>query len=115
MGKIKVKNNKKENFYTAQEIQEIKEKMSGIKIPNDYRNMKVIDLISEFGRERAKKLIEEEVYLFKNSMILVEMEESYGIINGNENDMINYIFKNQNEVMRNSMYEFLGVGVGILS
>ena len=115
MRKIKVKNPKREKFYTPQEMQVIREKMSGIKVPNNYRNEKISDLIEEFGEERTKKLIEEEVYLFKNSMVLVWDEATYRAMNGKENDMIDYTFKNKNEIMRNSMYEFLGIGIRVFS
>ena len=115
MRKIKVKNPKRGKFYTPQEMQVIREKMSGIKVPNNFRNEKVSDLIKEYGEERTKKLIEEEVYLFKNSMVLVWDEATYRAMNGKENDMVDYTFKNRNEIMRNSMYEFLGIGVVIFS
>ncbi len=115
MRKIKVKNPKREKFYTPQEMQVIREKMSGIKVPNNYRNEKISDLIEEFGEERTKKLIEEEVYLFKNSMVLVWDEATYKAMNGKESDMVDYTFKNRNEIMRNSMYEFLGIGIRVFS
>ncbi|WP_435309799.1 hypothetical protein [Sebaldella termitidis] len=108
-------NYNKENFYTEQEVKEIREKMSDIKLPNNHRNMKITDLIKEYGAEKARKLIEEEVYLFKHSLIMLELSEGYKMINGHENDMIDYTFKNQNEIMKNSMYEYIGVSDTMLS
>ena len=108
-------NYKKKNFYTEQEVKEIREKMSDIKLPNNHRNMKITDLIKEYGAEKARKLVEEEVYLFKHSLIMLELSEGYKMINGHENDMIDYTFKNQNEIMKNSMYEYIGVSDTMLS
>ena len=108
-------NYKKENFYTEQEVKEIREKMSDIKLPNNHRNMKITDLIKEYGAEKARKLVEEEVYLFKHPLIMLELSEGYKMINGYENDMIDYTFKNQNEIMKNSMYEYIGVSDTMLS
>ena len=105
----------KKDFYTEQEVNEIREKMSGIKLPNNHRNIKIADLIKEYGAERAKKLVEEEVYLFKHSLIILELSEGYKMINGHENEMIDYTFKNQNEIMKNSMYEYIGISDMMLS
>ena len=105
----------KKEFYTEQEVNEIREKMSDIKLPNNHRNMKITDLIKEYGAEKTKKLVEEEVYLFKHSLIMLELSEGYKMINGHENDMIDYTFKNQNEIMKNSMYEYIGVSDMMLS
>lgn len=107
MIKIKEKDSKGEKFYTSQEIQIIREKISGIKAPNNNRIQKVTDLISKFGEESAKKLIEDEVYLLKNSMILTGNKEGYNLINGNEGKITDYTFKNRNEILRNSMYEYI--------
>ena len=73
-------NYKKKNFYTEQEVKEIREKMSDIKLPNNHRNMKITDLIKEYGAEKARKLVEEEVYLFKHSLIMLELSEGYKMI-----------------------------------
>ena len=107
MRKIKEKEGKGDKFYTSQEMQIIKEKISGIKAPNDNRTQKVTDLINKFGEDSAKKLIEGEVYLLKNSMIRTGNKEGYNLMNGNEIQIIDYAFKNQNEIMRNSMYEYI--------
>ena len=37
----------KKEFYTEQEVNEIREKMSDIKLPNNHRNMKITDLARE--------------------------------------------------------------------
>ena len=107
MVKIKEKENTGNKFYTTQEMQIIKEKISGIKTPNDNRTQKVTDLINKFGEESVKKLIEGEVYLLKNSMILTGNKEGYNLINGNEGQITDYTFKNQNEILRYSMYEYI--------
>ena len=96
-------------------VKEIREKMSDIKLPNNHRNMKITDLVKEYGAEKARKLVEEEVYLFKHSLIMLELSEGYKMINGHENEMIDYTFKNQNEIMKNSMYEYIGVSDTMLS
>ena len=114
MRKIKVKS-LKEKFYTPQEVQVIREKMAGIKYPNNYRNEKVMDLINEYGEERTRKLIEEEVYLFKNTMIFMGNEESYKALNGNEEKMVAYALANKNQIMRNSMYEYLEMELTLVS
>ena len=46
---------------------------------------------------------------------MLELSEGYKMINGHENDMIDYTFKNQNEIMKNSMYEYIGVSDTMLS
>ena len=108
-------NYEKERFYTEQEMKEMREKMSGIKLPNDHRNMRIKDLIKKYGSEKTKKLVEEEVYLFKHSLIMLELSEGYKMINGHEKEMIDYTFKNQNEIMKHSMYEYIGVSDTMLS
>ena len=46
---------------------------------------------------------------------MLELSEGYKMINGHEKEMIDYTFKNQNEIMKNSMYEYIGVSDTMLS
>ena len=40
-------------------------------------------------------------------MILTGNKEGYNLINGNEGQITDYTFKNQNEILRYSMYEYI--------
>ena len=42
---------------------------------------------------------------------MLELSEGYKMINGHENDMIDYTFKNQNEIMKTSLLADIGFTV----
>lgn len=96
-------------FYTNEELREIREKMKEIEIPNNYRHMKVNDLIEKYGEERTKKLIEEEVFVLKNSMIMFGYDDGYKSINSDESKIIDFTFKNRGEVMMTSIHDYIGL------
>lgn len=103
-------NSNQKSFFTNEELKEIRNKISGVKLPNNYRHMKVRDLIGKYGEEETKKLIEEEIYILKNSMIMFGFGEGYKIVNGNEKKIAEFTFKNQGEVMLTSIHDFIGLG-----
>ena len=96
-------------FYTNEELREVRNKIKEIKIPNNYRHMKVNNLIEKYGEERTKKLIEEEVFALKNSMIMFGYGDGYKSVNGNESKIIDFAFKNKGEVMMTSIHDYIGL------
>ena len=97
-------------FYTKEELNQIKEKTRGIKQPIVYRHLKVIEILRIYGEEKTRELIEEEIYIFKKSMIIYDLEEYYNAVNGKEKIVADFVFKNRGEVMLTSIHDYIGLG-----
>ena len=52
---------------------------------------------------------------FTNTMIFMGNEKSYKALNGNEEKMVAYALTNKNQIMRNSMYEYLEMELALVS
>jgi hypothetical protein len=95
------------DFYTEKELEETQNKIGSTRYPNNYRSMKVKELLRKHKYIQTKKLIEEEIYILKYSFILFNNAEAYKIINKHEKELADYIMENKEEIMRVSMYDFI--------
>ena len=95
------------DFYTEKELEETQNKIGSTRYPNNYRSMKVKEVLKKHKYIHTKKLIEEEIYILKYSFILFNNAEAYKIINKHEKELADYIMKNKEEIMRVSMYDYI--------
>ena len=95
------------SFFTKKELEETQKKIGCTRYPNNYRSMKIKELLKKHKYSRTKHLVEEEIYILKYSFILFNNEEAYKIINRHEKELAEYVMENEEEIMRVSMYDFI--------
>ena len=95
------------SFFTKKELEETQKKIGCSHYPNNYRSMKIKELLKKYKYSKTKQLVEEEIYILKYSFILFNNAEAYKIINRHEKDLAEYVMGNKEEIMRVSMYDFI--------